>query len=222
MSDTADVALEDQIKMTELGAIYPYENNPKNHPDEQIEKIANSIKASGSFDQPIVVDSERGGEIIKGHGRYKAAKKLGLDEVPVIWREGMTEEEVKTARIADNKTQMESGFDYDTLGDELDALETDLSVDTDDLALDTGFEETMIEDLTESEPTDPDELFDYEDEEDKSESEADDTTDTGTDTDDESDAESDPEGEDDDGKAHERDDTVCPACGYSFNPDAYE
>lgn len=222
MTDTADVALEDQIEMAELDAIHPYENNPKNHPDEQIEKIANSIKATGSFDQPIVVDAESDGEIIKGHGRYEAAKNLGLDEVPVIWREGMTEEEVKTARIADNKTQMESGFDYDALGDELDALETELSVDVDDIALDTGFEETMIEDLTESEPTDPDELFDFEDDEDEAESESDDTTETDTDADDESDTESDREGEDDDGNAHERDDAVCPSCGYSFNPEAYE
>lgn len=233
MSETADVDLEDEVEMTPLDDIYPYENNPKNHPPEQIEQIVNSITATGSFDQPIVVDAERGGEIIKGHGRYKAATELGLDEVPVIWREGMTEEEVKTARIADNKSQLDSGFDYDALGDELETLETDLEVDVDDIAINTGFDEDVVDDLTTDEPADPDELFDADDEDEadsgeesgESDDEGEDTEDTTDSTDDATDGESeatDDGSDSEDDSAHERrGDTICPSCGFSFDADKH-
>src|SRR6056297_3812968 len=93
--------LHTDVARKSVDAIIPYTNNPKEHPDEQVQKIASSIKNYG-WDQPIVVDGD--GEIIKGHGRLQAAEKLGLDEVPVIWREDLTDAEAKAARIADHKT----------------------------------------------------------------------------------------------------------------------
>lgn len=61
--------------------IKPYKKNAKNHPPEQINALAKSIKEFG-FNQPIVIDKNN--VIIVGHGRYEAAKVLGLEEVPVI------------------------------------------------------------------------------------------------------------------------------------------
>ena len=61
--------------------IKPYEKNAKKHPKKQVEQVAKSIKEFG-FNQPIVIDKK--GVIIVGHGRYEAAKLLGLSDVPVI------------------------------------------------------------------------------------------------------------------------------------------
>jgi ParB-like chromosome segregation protein Spo0J len=111
--------LFDRVERVPRDDLIPYTNNPKEHPDEQVKKIASSIKNYG-WDQPIVVDGD--GEIIKGHGRLQAAETLGLDEVPVIWREDLSDAEAKAARIADNKTA-ESPWDDDLLATELDVLE---------------------------------------------------------------------------------------------------
>jgi ParB-like chromosome segregation protein Spo0J len=110
--------LHDRVERVARDELIPYSNNPKEHPDEQVKKIASSIKNYG-WDQPIVVDGD--GEIIKGHGRLQAAEMLGLNEVPVIRREDLTDAEARAARIADNKTA-ESPWDDDLLATELDVL----------------------------------------------------------------------------------------------------
>ena len=128
--------LHDRVERVSRDELIPYSNNPKEHPEEQVNKIASSIKNYG-WDQPIVVDGD--GEIIKGHGRLQAAEKLGLDEVPVIWREDLSDAEAKAARIADNKAG-ESTWDIDLLG-----LEFELLDDRDfDVEL-TAFDEDEIE-----------------------------------------------------------------------------
>ena len=101
-----------QVKTSEL---VPYERNAKEHPQEQVEHIANSIKAFG-FRSPIVAWKD--GTIINGHGRLLAAYKLGLEEVPVIYADDLTEEEANAFRLADNKTA-ESSWDELLLADEL-------------------------------------------------------------------------------------------------------
>ena len=128
--------LHDRVERVSRDELIPYSNNPKEHPEEQVNKIASSIKNYG-WDQPIVVDGE--GEIIKGHGRLQAAEKLGLDEVPVIWREDLSDAEAKAARIADNKTA-ESPWDDDLLATELEVLD-----EFDDIEL--GFDDGEIDDL---------------------------------------------------------------------------
>lgn len=129
------------VELWSLEDVHPYANNPKEHPDEQIEKIRSSIKNYG-FDQPLVVDAD--GEIIKGHGRRLAAKSLGLENVPVLVRDDLSEGEKKAARIADNRTS-ESGWDTETLAAEFEALK-----DHDDLEFGvstaTAFDEGEIED----------------------------------------------------------------------------
>jgi len=102
----------------EVEKLIPYANNPKEHPEEQVNEIASSIKNYG-FVQPIVTDADN--EIIIGHGRLEAAKKLGLDEVPVIKHEDITEAEAQALRLADNKIA-DTGMEQEKLAVELDQL----------------------------------------------------------------------------------------------------
>lgn len=123
--DRADVAVDDvildDIERVALEDVQPYHNNPKEHPASQVGKIASSIEEF-RWDQPIVTDLE--GEIVKGHGRYAAAERLGLEEVPVIRNEYGSEAEKRAARIADNRSA-ESPWDEELLGSELELLEED-------------------------------------------------------------------------------------------------
>lgn len=105
--------------MVPVDQVVPYPENAKLHTKPQIRRIATSIVQYG-WDQPIVVDDE--GVIIKGHGRLEAAKQIGLKEVPVIVNDTLTEEEVRLARIMDNKSA-ESGWDLDGLWLEISAVE---------------------------------------------------------------------------------------------------
>ncbi|MCD4726865.1 MAG: ParB N-terminal domain-containing protein [Pirellulales bacterium] len=88
------------IEMRPIKDIRPYENNPRQN-DAAVDAVAVSIKEFG-FRQPIVVDTED--VIVCGHTRYKAAQKLGLQEVPVHVATDLTPEQIKAYRIADNKT----------------------------------------------------------------------------------------------------------------------
>jgi DNA modification methylase len=105
-----------------ISKIKPYPKNAKKHPEKQIKLIAESIARFG-FDSPIIVDQND--EIIAGHGRYEAAKLLDLEEVPVIQKEKLTEEEVKAYRLADNKIA-ESEWDMGLAIDDLKELPEDL------------------------------------------------------------------------------------------------
>jgi len=136
-NDNPDLSHTD-IELRAVEALIPYSNNPKEHPDEQVRKIASSIKNYG-WDQPIVVDGE--GEIIKGHGRLQAAELLGLDEVPVIERTDLSDAEARAARIADNRTA-QSPWDDELLSLELEQLDDD-AVDFDSL----GFDDDELDDL---------------------------------------------------------------------------
>lgn len=101
--------------------LIPYERNAKQHPPDQIDHIANSIKRFG-WQQPIVVDKNN--VVIIGHGRLAAAKQLMLDSVPVVYADNLTEEEVNALRLADNKTN-ESPWDFSKLEEELAQLAID-------------------------------------------------------------------------------------------------
>ena len=135
--------LLDRVELVSRDELIPYANNPKEHPDEQVKKIASSIKNYG-WDQPIVVDGD--GEIIKGHGRLQASEVLGLDEVPVIWRDDLTDAEAKAARIADNKTA-ESPWDNDILSTELNVLAEVDAIDEDTLGFDDGEIDGYLDDI---------------------------------------------------------------------------
>ena len=114
-----------------------------------MEKVASSIQEFG-FRQPIVVDEES--VIIAGHTRYESAKRLGLDTVPVHVAKGLTPQQVKAYRIADNRVNQDSEWDMDLLKLELEELdEPELSgFDPDEL-------QNILAELEEG-LTDPDEV----------------------------------------------------------------
>ena len=134
--------LHQDVTAVDPDELIPYGNNVKAHPDDQVKKIASSIKNYG-WDQPIVVDGSN--EIIKGHGRLQAAQLLGLEQVPVIVREDLTEAEARASRIADNKTAESEWLDEE-LETEIDVLAQDDEIDMDSL----GFDDDEIDDLLDS------------------------------------------------------------------------
>jgi DNA modification methylase len=108
-----------KIELRKLSEIKPYPGNPRVN-DDAVEAVAASIREFG-FRQPIVVDTE--GVIIVGHTRYKAALKLGLEKAPVHVAKDLTPEQIKAYRIADNKTNELSDWNYDLLPIELGELQ---------------------------------------------------------------------------------------------------
>lgn len=107
-----------KVEQWQLAQLRPYEHNPRLN-DEAVDVVAASIREFG-FRQPIVVDED--GVIIVGHTRYKAAQKLGLDKVPVHVAKGLTPEQIKAYRIADNKTSEIAEWNYELLPLELSQL----------------------------------------------------------------------------------------------------
>ena len=111
-----------KIELWPIEKVKPYEKNVKIHDKKQVEKIAESIRNFG-WDQPIVVDKD--GVIIKGPGRTLAAKSLGLEKVPVLVRDDLTEDQVKAARVADNRVAI-GDIDTEMLQKELADIDLDL------------------------------------------------------------------------------------------------
>ena len=106
-------------------ALKEYENNPRNN-DNAVAAVAASIEEFG-FKVPIVVDSNY--IVVAGHTRLKAAKQLGLETVPCIVADDLTEEQIKAFRLADNKTGELAGWDFEKLEAELSELsEIDMGV----------------------------------------------------------------------------------------------
>lgn len=129
----------------EIDKLVPYENNPRNN-DVAVEKVAASIQNFG-FKNPIIIDKNN--VIVAGHTRLKAAELLGLETVPVIMADDLTEEQVKAFRLADNKTGELSGWDFSMLEEELDSIRTidmsEFGFDVDvDINLDDFFKSTQI------------------------------------------------------------------------------
>lgn len=115
--------------------IKPYEKNPRKN-DEAVKYVAESIREFG-FKVPIVIDDDH--VIVAGHTRWKAAKKLGLEEVPCVIADDLTEEQIKAFRLADNKVAEKAEWDFNLLSVELEDI-----VDLDMTAF--GFEDVLEED----------------------------------------------------------------------------
>lgn len=107
-----------EIVMRKVSELTPYEKNPRRN-DEAVNAVAESIRQFG-FKVPMVVDSD--GVIVAGHTRYKAAKQLGLDSVPCIIANDLTDKQIKAFRLADNKVSEKAGWDFVLLEEELDNL----------------------------------------------------------------------------------------------------
>lgn len=113
-----------EVEYLDPNVLIPYERNAKKHSDNQIERIAGSISEFG-FRQPIVVDANN--VVVIGHGRLLAAKALGLESVPVVRADDLTEKQIRALRLVDNKTN-ESEWDFSILEAELVDLELDFDV----------------------------------------------------------------------------------------------
>lgn len=107
------------IKTLKVDQLIPYINNPRNNTDA-IDKVASSIKEFG-FKVPIVIDKDN--VVVNGHTRLLASKKLGLEEVPVVVADDLTDAQIKAFRIADNKVSEYAEWDEDLLRIELEQLE---------------------------------------------------------------------------------------------------
>jgi DNA modification methylase len=117
--DRVTPAMARRIELWPLERLVPYQRNPRTHSEEQVTQIAASIAEFG-FCNPILVDSRDG--IIAGHGRLLAAKKLGLDEVPVIVLDHLDETQRRAYLLADNRLSELAGWDSELLALELKEL----------------------------------------------------------------------------------------------------
>ena len=125
------------IEYRQVAALIPYARNPRTHNETQVAKIAASIVEFG-WTNPILVDGDNG--IIAGHGRLAAARKLGLDAVPVIELAHLSVNQKRAYVIADNRLALDAGWDEEMLALEL----ADLTSAGYDLAL-TGFDDVDLE-----------------------------------------------------------------------------
>jgi DNA modification methylase len=116
-----------------VAALKPDPRNARTHPKRQIEQLVRSIQEFG-FTNPVLIGDD--GRLIAGHGRLRAAKEIGLTEVPTIALEGLSEAQKKALRLADNKIALNAGWDLEILKLELDEIGI-LDIEF-DLAL-TGF-----------------------------------------------------------------------------------
>src|SRR3954464_2148513 len=105
-----------QLETWPIGRLVPSPRNARTHSDAQVAEIAGSIRAFG-FTNPILVGDE--GDVVAGHGRLAAARKLGLVEVPVIALRGLSETQRRQLVLADNRIALNAGWDFEMLQLEL-------------------------------------------------------------------------------------------------------
>jgi hypothetical protein len=108
-----------KISVVAVDELLPYAGNSRTHTEEQVASLATSILEFG-FTSPVL--AKKSGEIIAGHARVLAAKQVGLDKVPVIYLDHLSEAQAKALVIADNKISTMAGWDYALLAKELEEL----------------------------------------------------------------------------------------------------
>lgn len=128
-----------ELQLVPVEKLVPYVNNARTHSPEQVNKIRASMREFG-FINPVIIDRDY--SVIAGHGRIMAAKEEGLNEVPCVFADHLTETQKKAYILADNRMAMDAGWDEELLRVEIEALQ---GADF-DLAL-TGFEDTEIAEL---------------------------------------------------------------------------
>ena len=132
-----------------LKDIKPYERNPRKN-DKAVEAVKESIRQC-EYISPIVVDENN--VILAGHTRYKALQEMGVDEIEVCVKSGLTEEQKKKYRILDNKTAELADWDFDLLMYELDGLDFEGF----DFGFDFDFGDEKEKEIIEDEPPEVDE-----------------------------------------------------------------
>ena len=141
------------IQEVSLKDLKPYKNNAKIHSEEQVEKICASIDEFG-FVSPCLVDKDF--NLIAGHGRVMAAERLGLEKVPCVFIEGLSDAQRRAYILADNKLTELGGWDEDLLNEELRALyEEDFNIDVTGFDFDFKDPSSGFSDYSDEELTDP-------------------------------------------------------------------
>ena len=129
-----------EIIYKKTSELIPYEKNARKN-DKAVKYVAKSIEQFG-FKQPIIIDSNN--VVVCGHTRLKASERLGIEEVPCIVADDLTDEQIKAFRLADNKVAEQSEWDLNLLNDELDDI---LNIDMSDF----GFDIFSMDDIDEVE-----------------------------------------------------------------------
>jgi ParB-like chromosome segregation protein Spo0J len=114
-----------KVETVPVSTLKPYAQNPRTHSKKQLRQIADSIRCFG-WTNPILIGADGG--VIAGHGRLEAATLLGIDRVPTIRIEDMTEAQKRAYILADNRLAENAGWDRELLGLELQGL---LEIDLD-------------------------------------------------------------------------------------------
>jgi hypothetical protein len=122
--ESTDVSPLGRVELVSLTEIRASERNPRRIPERAVEVVAESLRTFG-WQQPIVIDEN--GEIIAGHTRRLAALSLGLTKVPAVRAEGLTPEQVRAYRIADNRTGDFTTWDFPELAKELEEIGNDFA-----------------------------------------------------------------------------------------------
>lgn len=141
-----------EMQLISTEKLIPYVNNARTHSTEQINKLRSSLREFG-FINPVIID--RGFNVIAGHGRIEAAKAEGISEVPCVFADHLTEAQKKAYILADNRMAMDAGWDEELLRVEIEALQAESF----DVGL-TGFDESEIADLFETDSEVKDDGFD--------------------------------------------------------------
>ena len=156
---SATPAMAKKIEIWPVDRLIPYVANARTHSEEQIAKVAASILEFG-FTNPILVDGNDG--IIAGHCRLTAARKINLDNVPVVVLDHLSDAQRRAYILADNKLALDSGWDEDLLSAELERLQED-EFDLDVIGFSDEELSDLLEDYAEGSAsteglTDPDEI----------------------------------------------------------------
>ena len=147
--------MANQIELWLLDKLIPYARNPRTHSDAQVAQIAASIKEFG-FNNPTLVDTQAG--VIAGHGRLLAARQLGLEQVPVIVLDHLSEMQKRAYIIADNQLTLNAGWDDDALRQQLAELrDADFGLEALGFA-DEELRELLAEAEQDSTPSDEEEI----------------------------------------------------------------
>ena len=128
-----------EMKMVSTSKLIPYVNNARTHSQEQVNKLRGSLREFG-FINPVIIDADY--NVIAGHGRLMAAKEEGIEEVPCVLVDYLSEAQKKAYILADNRYAQDAGWDEELLRLEIEALE---GMDF-DVSL-TGFNEDELSDL---------------------------------------------------------------------------